>query len=89
MSFSSFAQSQIDDKDRTIKMQQNKLEQLEKAQQRDLHATASQQQTTINKTIEMANCATQTERVSRSKFNLLCTVSIELIYDFSFSQSFS
>lgn len=49
-------------------MQQNKLEQLEKAQQRDLHATASQQQTTINKTIEMANCATQTERVSGSKF---------------------
>jgi hypothetical protein len=43
-------------------MQQNKLEQLEKA--RDLNATALQQ-TAANKTIEMANCATQTERVSR------------------------
>lgn len=58
-------QSQIDDKDRTIKMQQNKLEQFEKekVQQRDLNVTTS----LANKSIEMANCATQTERVSGSQ----------------------
>lgn len=58
-------QSQIDDKDRTIKLQQNKLEQLEKAQQRNLNVTAASSQQT-SKTVEMANCATQTERVSGS-----------------------
>lgn len=65
VSFSS--QSQIDDKDRTIKVQQHKLEQLEneKVQQRDL----VESQASANKTIEMANCATQTERVSGSRKN--------------------
>lgn len=56
-------------------MQQNKLEQLEKekVQQRDLNATTAQP-TSANKSIEMANCATQTERVSGSKLTVATTL---------------
>jgi len=53
----------MDDKDRTIRIQQNKLEQYEKEKQQDTNLMAQQQQQEA-KNIEMANSATQTERVS-------------------------
>lgn len=55
-------QSQMDDKDRVIKQQQIKLEELEKEKIKssDTNATA---QDSKNNNIETVNCATQTERV--------------------------
>lgn len=59
--YCSSQQSQMDDKDRTIRIQQNMLEQYEKEKNKptDLITVASDA-----KSIETTTCATQTERVS-------------------------
>lgn len=74
-------QSQMDDKDRTIRIQQNKLEQYEidKTKIVDLNLLAQDA-----KNIETANSATQTERVSLSFF--LFYLSVKLFW-FSFNFS--
>ncbi|CRL00117.1 CLUMA_CG013398, isoform A [Clunio marinus] len=53
-----FLQSQMDDKDRTIRIQQNKLEEYEKEKSKDANLMTEG----VN-VIETATCATQTERL--------------------------
>lgn len=57
-----FEQSQMDDKDRTIRIQQNRLDQYEneKSKIADTKVVPADA-----KSIDTATCATQTERVSR------------------------
>lgn len=50
----------MDDKDRTIRIQQNKLEQYEKEKNKPVELMV----TSDAKSIETTTCATQTERVS-------------------------
>ncbi|XP_070502044.1 serine-rich adhesin for platelets isoform X2 [Chironomus tepperi] len=57
-----FLQSQMDDKDRVIKQQQIKLEELEKEKIKSLDTNATAQDSK-NNNIETVNCATQTERL--------------------------
>lgn len=51
----------MDDKDRTIRIQQNMLEIYEKEKSKVVESNASSQDVNI---VETATCATQTERVS-------------------------
>lgn len=53
----------MDDKDRTIKIQQNKIEQYEKEKSKVMETNVMQAEAA--KYVETTNCATQTERVSR------------------------
>lgn len=53
-------QSQIDDKDRTIKIQQNQIDKLEK----DVVKLASGTEPQLAQNVDTNNIATQTERVS-------------------------
>ena len=55
-------QSKMDDKDRLIKQQQVKLEELEKEKIKSMDANAIAQDSK-NNNVETVNCATQTERV--------------------------
>ncbi|KAL7048496.1 hypothetical protein ACKWTF_003365 [Chironomus riparius] len=57
-----FLQSQMDDKDRVIKQQQIKLEEMEKEKIKSLDTNATAQDSK-NNNIETVNCATQTERL--------------------------
>ena len=57
-----FKQSQMDDKDRTIRIQQNMLEKYEKEKSKAVESSATLQD--IVNIVETATCATQTERVS-------------------------
>lgn len=56
-----FPQSQMDDKDRTIRIQQNMLQQYEKDKTKNVESNLMSPEA---KNIETSTCATQTERVS-------------------------
>lgn len=55
-------QSQLDDKDRTIRIQQNLISKLEAEVDR---AQCGEDQTNVEQFIETANTATQTDRVRK------------------------
>lgn len=64
-----FKQSQMDDKDRTIRIQQNMLEQYEKDKIKVVESNAPLQDVNV---VETATSATQTERVSLISKFFLC-----------------
>lgn len=60
--FTAIEQSQLDDKDRTIRIQQNLINKLEADMD---HTSIGKNRIQAEQTIDMANTATQTDRVSK------------------------
>lgn len=58
----------MDDKDRTIKIQQNQIDKLEKDVVKLVYGTEPQ----LEQSVDTTNTATQTERVSSSEKKVIC-----------------